>query len=207
MPLQGARLVRHVQSLCRRDFNQHVPGGARLANLLKQDPAFIFQSPYPMRSTTTAFLSSRCRRRYFNPCATRGARPLPAIASVSLQTFQPTCPARSTTDAVDLQPLCLLISTHVPRAGHDYGTAAFFKRINYFNPRAPRRARRIIGDILIRFLDISIPVPRAGHDTDSTRTPFGSRIFQSSCPARARLQFLLSHVTPFGSASISTVTS
>ena len=98
------------------------------------------------------------------------------------------------------------ISIHVPREGHDVGTAAAAPRRRHFNPRAPRGARPHAGQDRKPAGRISIHVPREGHDATARgrkmshshfnpRAPRGARPrapvislrmlrFQSTCPAR-----------------------
>ena len=75
--------------------------------------------------------------------------------------FQPTCPVRGTTDQLDVVHENDVISTHVPRAGHDIG-------IKVLNP----------------FTGISTHVPRAGHDNNDNKYGAYFGIFQPTCPVR-----------------------
>ena len=98
----------------------HVPREGHDLCLLHRDFHFPqSQSTCPARGTTSAFLNGKCRKIDFNPRAPRGAR-LTRKKDIGNTT---------------------IISIHVPREGHDLGTAAIFLQ-----------------------LYISIHVPREGHD-------------------------------------------
>ena len=83
--------------------------------------------------------------------------------------FQSTCPLRGTTKLTQARIERILISIHVPLAGHDAKTLdALITEVEDFNPRAPCGARLEGGWTRINEEGgISIHVPLAGHDAEA----------------------------------------
>ncbi len=146
----------------------------------------LFQSPCPVRGTTSRRRrSARCSehfnprapcgarlasmpffvsssRAFQSPCPVRGTTGSDPLSSHNIKLFQSPCPVRGTTHPYTHGPVSCHISIPVPRAGHD-DEEVEKKRDDYI---------------------ISIPVPRAGHDfADRGRFSHGCA-FQSPCPVR-----------------------
>ena len=81
----------------------------------------------------------------FNSRAPRGARPVSAHAAKADQSFQFTCPSRSTTILERVPNRQKRVSIHVPLAEHDTPTRPRSSTRYSFNSRAPRGARPSAG--------------------------------------------------------------
>ena len=120
----------------------------------------------------------------FNSRAPCGARRIRARTVISLQKFQLTCPVRGTTTGFPRLCSALMISTHVPRAGHDIWRTTHSNGRNEFQLTCPVRGTTGMGytvcDIFANF---------------NSRAPCGARRltggriyaiikFQLTCPVR-----------------------
>ena len=146
-----------------RDFNSRAPCGARRPCPRSLPRSSPFQLTCPMRGTTRWLLrDSPCLNisthvphaghdggnrqplhndRDFNSRAPCGARrPCPRSLPRS-SPFQLTCPMRGTTNPRMIDFSFLIISTHVPHAGHDIIRIDMLYLLGYFNSRAPCGAR------------------------------------------------------------------
>ena len=118
----------------------HVPHAGHDGNPYGRLLTVIFQSTCPMRGTTTTG-GGPPSESYFNPRAPCGARRVLDSRPTSSLIFQSTCPMRGTTPAVKIKIGDVLISIHVPHAGHDAPAKSPSTVAGYFNPRAPCGAR------------------------------------------------------------------
>ena len=146
-----------------QNFNSRAPCGARLFSRACACCSSVFQLTCPMRGTTFVAIRDTIDPKDFNSRAPCGARPpLPCSNRTRIHfnsrapcgarrqacrsprssfLFQLTCPMRGTTVPVPHRILELLISTHVPRAGHDGVVDGKDVKSMNFNSRAPCGAR------------------------------------------------------------------
>ena len=185
MPREGHKFSSWSIRSLSTHFNPHAPGGARLPTLVYLTSRPSYFNPRAQRGARPS------NRRFtaigiinFNPRAPRGARLCRQRRAVQPGEFQSTCPSRGTTLMCFATPprlenfnpraprgarhlaacnidILLVISIHVPLAGHDAAFVFDFPFFLYFNPRAPRGARQ-----------------------SQKPTTVIRRQFQSTCPAR-----------------------
>ena len=146
-------------------------------------------------------------RADFNPRSPHGERRRRHERRQRPKKFQPTLPARGATKALTESQRRLVISTHAPRTGSDFGRIATTFWTTYFNPRSPHGERQqsrqpeppaasnfnprsphgerhgeTRGDA--RPARISTHAPRTGSDNMSTMKIIKRGIFQPTLPAR-----------------------
>ena len=143
------------------DFNSRAPCGARHGRHARVKGDCQFQLTCPVRGTTVNCLYLPYRSR-----------------------FQLTCPVRGTTRFSHVLDDRYTISTHVPRAGHDWTIRSRLMRHTRFQLTCPVRGTTEMFIFNARNFPISTHVPRAGHDTRSRTGRGAGRRFQLTCPVR-----------------------
>ena len=171
VPRAGDDGLLYVPGLHCKNFNPRPPCGRRPTEK-RQSGSIVWISTHVPRAG-----DDRTRRRcswwplkYFNPRPPCGRRPSAPPHSRRPDAFQPTSPVRETTahqDAIDRDGA---ISTHVPRAGDDFETAARQTSPGNFNPRPPC-GRRPVGRTKCRRVRLFQPTSPVRETTISRLSP------------------------------------
>ena len=140
-PVRGTTFDSHLGDSRTSDFNPRAPYGARRSGRGVGQRAGGISTHVPRTGHDRTAHSGRKGNIIFQPtCPVRGTTTM-AQLSHAAPIFQPTCPVRGTTYGRLSATRTALISTHVPRTGHDRIRCSRRLLCPNFNPRAPYGAR------------------------------------------------------------------